>query len=166
MADPRQLLTEMDRTGLVPVFFHPDFTVAREVLRACHAGGVRVFEFTNRGDNAFDVFAKLVPFAATLPGLSLGIGTILNAPDAVRFINAGAAFVVSPILDVEMGEACRHRHTPWIPGTGTLTEVVTAHRAGASVIKIFPGSVLGPKFIEAVLPVVPGLRLMPTGACR
>jgi 2-dehydro-3-deoxyphosphogluconate aldolase/(4S)-4-hydroxy-2-oxoglutarate aldolase len=153
----------MRSTGMIPVFFHADIDVAKGVLDASYRGGVRVFEFTNRGENAFQVFTQLLKHAEQYPDLILGIGTIMNAQTTEKFIETGAHFIVSPILKPEMAPVCKKHDKPWIPGCATLTEIVTAKDLGAEVIKIFPGSVLGPGFVSSVMPVVPGLQLMPTG---
>lgn len=148
---------------MIPVFFHADVDIAKAVIDASYAGGVRVFEFTNRGGNAFETFGQLLVYARQYPDLSLGIGTVMDDAATQKFIDAGAHFIVSPILRPSMAVVCRKHDIPWIPGCATLTEIVTAKDAGASIIKIFPGSVLGPGFVSSVLPVVPGLKLMPTG---
>ncbi|MDH4092347.1 MAG: bifunctional 4-hydroxy-2-oxoglutarate aldolase/2-dehydro-3-deoxy-phosphogluconate aldolase [Cyclobacteriaceae bacterium] len=153
----------MRSSGMIPVFFNADIEVAKAVLDAAYKGGVRVFEFTNRGENAFQVFTQLIKHAAQYPDLMLGIGTIMNAEATLKYIGAGAHFIVSPILKAEMATACQKENILWIPGCATLTEIVTAKDLGAKVIKIFPGSVLGPGFVSSIMPVVPGLQLMPTG---
>ncbi len=153
----------MEETGMIPVFYHPDIDIAKGVLDTAYAGGVRVFEFTNRGGNAFDIFKHLLDHAKQYADLSLGIGTIMDDQTTQKFIDAGASFIVSPIVKPSMGEVCKKNNILWIPGCATLTEIVTAKEAGAPVIKIFPGSVLGPGFVSSVLPVVPDLKLMPTG---
>ena len=153
----------MRSSGMIPVFYHADIEVAKAVLDASYKGGVRVFEFTNRGGNAFEVFTQLLKHAQQYPDLILGIGTVMNAEVTKKFIEAGAHFIVSPILKPEMAPICHQQDKLWIPGCATLTEIVTAKDLGAKVIKIFPGSVLGPGFVSAIMPVVPGLQLMPTG---
>jgi 2-dehydro-3-deoxyphosphogluconate aldolase / (4S)-4-hydroxy-2-oxoglutarate aldolase len=153
----------MKSSGMIPVFFHADVEVAKAVLDAAYKGGVRVFEFTNRGENAFQVFSELLKHAQKYPDLMLGIGTIMDAATTQKFISAGAHFIVSPILKQEMAAVCQKEDKLWIPGCATLTEIVTAKDLGAKVIKIFPGSVLGPGFVSSIMPVVPGLQLMPTG---
>lgn len=153
----------MRSSGMIPVFFHPDIEIAKAVLDASYKGGVRVFELTNRGENAFQVFTQLLAHAQKYPDLMLGIGTIMNATNTQKYIDAGAHFIVSPILKPEMAPVCHQQDKLWIPGCATLTEIVTAKDLGATIIKIFPGSVLGPGFVSAVMPVVPGLQLMPTG---
>jgi 2-dehydro-3-deoxyphosphogluconate aldolase/(4S)-4-hydroxy-2-oxoglutarate aldolase len=153
----------MRSSGMIPVFFNPDIDVAKGVLDASYNGGVRVFEITNRGENAFQVFTQLLKHAEQYKDMTLGIGTIMNAETTEKFIDAGAHFIVSPILKAEMATVCKKHNMSWIPGCATLTEIVTAKDLGAEIIKIFPGSVLGPGFVSSVMPVVPGLQLMPTG---
>ena len=150
-------------SGMIPVFFHSDIAVATAVMDAAYKGGVRVFEFTNRGGNAFQVFTQLLAHAQQYPDLMLGIGTIMDVPTTQNFIDAGTHFIVSPILKPLMAEVCHKQDKLWVPGCATLTEIVNAKDLGASIIKIFPGSVLGPGFVSAIMPVVPGLQLMPTG---
>ncbi|HEX7014143.1 MAG TPA: bifunctional 4-hydroxy-2-oxoglutarate aldolase/2-dehydro-3-deoxy-phosphogluconate aldolase [Cyclobacteriaceae bacterium] len=155
--------TSMKETGMIPVFYHPDIDIAKAVVDAAYAGGVRVFEFTNRGGNAYDVFTKLLTHADQYHDLILGIGTVLDADTTKRFIDAGAHFIVSPILKPEMSTMCKAHDIAWVPGCATLTEIVNARDLGAAVIKVFPGSVLGPGFVSAIMPVVHGLQIMPTG---
>lgn len=153
----------MKSSGMIPVFFHADIEVAKAVVDASYKGGVRVFELTNRGENAFQVFTALLKHVEKYPDLMLGIGTIMDAATTKKFISAGAHFIVSPIMKPEMAEVCQKENKLWIPGCATLTEIVNAKDLGAKVIKIFPGSVLGPGFVSSIMPVVPGLQLMPTG---
>ncbi|HEY4653592.1 MAG TPA: bifunctional 4-hydroxy-2-oxoglutarate aldolase/2-dehydro-3-deoxy-phosphogluconate aldolase [Cyclobacteriaceae bacterium] len=157
------VVISMKETGMVPVFYHADLNIAKGVVDAAYAGGVRVFEFTNRGGNAYDVFTQLLTHTEQYPDLILGIGTILDGATTKKFIEAGAHFVVSPILKAEMATVCKAHDIMWTPGCATLTEIVTGKDLGAEVIKIFPGSVLGPGFVSAIMPVIPGLQLMPTG---
>lgn len=157
------IVQAMKASGMIPVFFNPDVEVAKAVLDASYKGGVRVFEFTNRGENAFEVFGQLVKHVEKYPDLMLGIGTVMNTEVTKKYIGAGAHFIVSPVLKPEMAPVCQQAGKLWIPGCATLTEIVNAKDLGAQVIKIFPGSVLGPGFVSSVMPVVPGLQLMPTG---
>ena len=137
--------------------------MAANAIEAAYRGGVRVFEFTNRRKNSFEVFVKLQEACKKYPDLMLGIGTVMDAETTKKFIEAGAHFIISPILRPAMAEVCREHATPWIPGCMTLTEIVTAKEHGAAVIKVFPGSVVGPGFVSSIMPVVPGLQLMITG---
>ena len=153
----------MKESGLVPLFTHDDVSIAKQVIDAAYQGGVRVFEFTNRRKNSFEVFTAMLAYCKKYPDLMLGIGTIMDGMTTQRFIDAGANFIISPILKLEMADVCRKNNIMWIPGCATLTEIVTARDHGAEVIKIFPGSVLGPGFVSAIKPVVPDLQLMITG---
>jgi 2-dehydro-3-deoxyphosphogluconate aldolase/(4S)-4-hydroxy-2-oxoglutarate aldolase len=98
-----------------------------------------------------------------MPGLRLGIGTILDKETTLKYISAGAHFIISPILNTEMAVVCDEFDKLWIPGCATVTEIVTAQQHGAEIIKVFPGSVLGPQFVSSIMPVVPNLQLMITG---
>ena len=157
------VINVMRDTGVVPLFTHDNADDARQVIEAAYKGGVRAFEFTNRRANSFEIFSYLIHERKRFPDLMLGIGTIMDGPTTQKFIDAGADFIISPILKLEMAEVCRKHGVPWIPGCATLTEIVTAKDNGAAVIKVFPGSVLGPGFVSAILPVVPDLKLMITG---
>lgn len=152
------------RHPLVPVYYHADLEQAKAIVQACYDGGLRVFEFTNRGAAALPVFSELVDYVAEhCPDLTLGIGTILTPADAERFLAAGAAFVVQPVTTAAVGEVCRDRKKPWLPAGATLTEIYQATQLGAEVVKVFPGNVLGPDFIKSVKGPMPHLRLMVTG---
>lgn len=148
---------------MVPVFFFSDLSLAKEVLDACYDGGARTFEFTNRGPEALDVFAGLVEHTKKYDDLYLGAGTIMNGENAEKFLHAGAQFIVCPILKNDVGEICKKYSRVWIPGCGTLTEIVAAHDAGADAVKLFPASVGGPAFVKAIKPVIPNILVMPTG---
>lgn len=154
----------MIEAGIIPVFNHADIDVCIHVVNACYDVGLRVFEFTNRGNEAKDVFVKLKAYVkSNLQDFLLGAGTIMNAEDAHFYIKNEATFIVAPCLDIEVGQIATDSNVAWIPGCGTLTEIMTARRAGADIIKIFPGSVLGSAFVSSVLGPVPDLKLMPTG---
>lgn len=158
-----KVVSVMRDTGVVPLFTHDNADEALQVVEAAYRGGVRTFEFTNRRSNSFEIFSHLIRERGKFPDLMLGIGTVMDGPTTQKFIDAGADFIISPILKVEMAKVCEKNNIPWIPGCATLTEIVTAKDNGAAVIKVFPGSVLGPGFVSSILPVVPDLRLMITG---
>lgn len=149
---------------IVPVFYHPDVDHAKSILQACYDGGLRVFEFTNRGDKALAVFTQLASYVKEhCPEMALGIGTILTPEDATRFIDAGAAFVVQPVITASVGDVCRERGVPWMPAGSTLNEIYQATLLGAELVKVFPGNVVGPGFIKAIKGPMPSLKLMVTG---
>jgi 2-dehydro-3-deoxyphosphogluconate aldolase/(4S)-4-hydroxy-2-oxoglutarate aldolase len=159
----QEIVARMRELGLVPLFTHDDVSIAQQVIEAAYRGGVRVFEFTNRKKNSFEVFVAMLEYCKKFPDLMLGIGTVMDGATTKKFIDAGAHFIISPILKLEMAEVCRTHNILWMPGCATLTEIVTAKEHGAQVIKVFPGSVLGPGFVSSIMPVVPDLQLMITG---
>jgi 2-dehydro-3-deoxyphosphogluconate aldolase/(4S)-4-hydroxy-2-oxoglutarate aldolase len=155
----------MKATGLVPVFYHPDAEIAKKVVKACYDGGARVFEFTNRGDFAHGVFAEVTKYARSeMPEMAMGIGSVIDAPTAAIYIQIGADFIVSPLLNEEMARVCNRRKVMWSPGCGTMSEISRAEELGAEVVKIFPGEqVGGPKFVAAIKGPCPWTSIMPTG---
>ncbi|GAA5520289.1 bifunctional 4-hydroxy-2-oxoglutarate aldolase/2-dehydro-3-deoxy-phosphogluconate aldolase [Aliifodinibius salicampi] len=154
----------MESSGLVPLFYHNDIEVSKKVLRACYKGGARLLEFTNRGDFAHEVFGELNKFAAKeLPEMILGVGSVADAGTASLYIQLGANFIVSPMLKEDVGKTCNRRKVLWSPGCGTLSEINYAEELGAEIVKIFPGSQLGPGFIKAVKGPCPWTSIMPTG---
>ncbi len=160
-----EVATEMYNTGIVPVFYHPDINLCKQVLKACYDGGIRVFEFTNRGDFAHEVFGELNKYAAThLPELKLGIGSVVEESTAALYIQLGANFIVSPIVQEAMARTCNRRKILWSPGCGSLSEISFAEALGAEVVKIFPGKqVGGPEFVKAIKGPFPWSSIMPTG---
>ncbi len=149
---------------IIPVFFHPDVTVCEQVLRACYAGGVRVFEFTNRGESAYSTFVQLRKVADEfMPNLQLGIGSVVRAQDAERFIAAGAQFVVGPCMSEPVLEVCQQHNLPYVPGCGTVTEIFNAQEKGCEVTKLFPGDVYGPNMVKGLMAPMPWSKVMVTG---
>ncbi|MCK5172747.1 MAG: bifunctional 4-hydroxy-2-oxoglutarate aldolase/2-dehydro-3-deoxy-phosphogluconate aldolase, partial [Planctomycetes bacterium] len=136
-----ETLSAMKTIGLVPVFYNAEFDVAKNIAAACVAGGAKVIEFTNRGDRAIDVFTQLAIYRdAERNEMILGVGSICDAPTAAMYINAGADFVVGPVLDEETAKVCNSRKIPYSPGCGTVTEIHNAHCLGVDICKIFPAA--------------------------
>lgn len=160
-----EVAQKMAETGIVPVFYHKDAEVGKKVLKACYEGGVRVFEFTNRGDYAHEVFTVLNKYAAAeLPEMMLGVGSVVDAGTASLYIQLGASFIVSPVLKEDMAFTCNRRKVLWSPGCGSLSEISRAEELGAEIVKIFPGQqVGGPEFVKAVKGPSPWTSIMPTG---
>lgn len=150
--------------GLIPPFNTSDPETAIGVMEAVYKGGLRIFEFTNRSENALDVFKAMVKHARKhLPGLALGIGTIMNAKQAKAFHAAGAQFIVAPNLNKGVGQYCKKEKLFWCPGAATPSEVITALEWGASLVKLFPAEVLGPVFIKTLKGPCPWVKVMPSG---
>lgn len=165
--DKETTLILLNEVGILPLFYHADIEIAREVINASYRGGARAFEFTNRGDNAYNVFIELLAHVKeSLPGLSLGIGTIYDAETAQKFIDAGTDFIVTPCLNPAVGQACVKAGIPWIPGVSTLTEIYNAQQAGAEVVKLFPGEVVGSAFVRAIRGPMPKVKIMVTGGVQ
>jgi len=159
-----QVLFLLEQTKIAPVFFNPDITYSQKIVKACYDGGMRVFEFTNRGVEAPAVFSALRTFVDSFcPEMALGIGTIFNAKDALDYINMGTDFIVQPITSLEVGEVCKKHQIPWLPAAATLNEIWNAKEAGATVVKLFPGNVLGPGFVKAIKAPLPRVKVMVTG---
>jgi 2-dehydro-3-deoxyphosphogluconate aldolase / (4S)-4-hydroxy-2-oxoglutarate aldolase len=160
-----EVALKMKETGMIPVFFNNDTELCKEVIKACYDGGVRVFEFTNRGDFAALIFAEINKWAIQeYPDLIMGVGSVIDEATAAMFISLGANFLVSPILDEATAKLCNRRKIAWCPGCGSVTEINKAHELGAEIIKIFPGSQLGgPGFVKAVKGPMPWTDIMPTG---
>lgn len=160
-----QVATTMMQTGIIPVFYHNDLQTCKQVLKACYEGGIRVFEFTNRGDFAHELFSELNKYAIEeLPELITGVGSVVDGPTASLYIQMGANFIVSPVLNDEIARICNRRKILWSPGCGSVSEISRAEELGAEIVKVFPGSqVGGPAFIEAVKGPMPWSSIMPTG---
>jgi 2-keto-3-deoxy-6-phosphogluconate aldolase len=157
----------MMETGMVPVFYHKDIETAKNVLKACYEGGVRVFEFTNRGEFAHEVFGELNKFAAKeCPDMILGIGSIVDAPTAALYIQLGANFIVGPLFNPEVAKIANRRLIPYVPGCGTVSEVGFAQEMGCDVCKVFPGDVLGANFVKGLKAPMPWSMLMVTGGVK
>jgi 2-dehydro-3-deoxyphosphogluconate aldolase/(4S)-4-hydroxy-2-oxoglutarate aldolase len=162
-----QTLGAIAATGMAPVFYHKDAEVAKKVAKACYEGGVRVFEFTNRGDFAHEIFGELVKYAAAeCPDLILGVGSVIDAPTAALYLQLGASFVVGPLLNVEVAKVCNRRLIPYTPGCGSVSEVGLAQEVGCDLCKVFPGDVLGPNFVKGLKAPMPWSMLMVTGGVK
>lgn len=154
----------MATTGLVPLAYHADVSIAKKIVKACYDGGARVFEFTNRGDFAHEVFAELSKFvAAETPEMKLGVGSIADAGTAALYMQLGADFIVLPSLREDVAIVCNRRKVLWAAGCATLTEIARAEELGAEIVKVFPGDVVGPNFVRAVKAPCPWTSIMPTG---
>jgi 2-dehydro-3-deoxyphosphogluconate aldolase / (4S)-4-hydroxy-2-oxoglutarate aldolase len=156
---------QMRDNGAIPLYYNPDIDVMKKVIAACHRGGMKIFEFTNRGDMAHELFAKLIKWSRQeMPDLVLGVGTVVDAPTCALYIQLGARFIVSPLLNYDMAKVCNRRKVLWIPGCATASEISKAEELGAEVVKLFPGpTVGGAKFLKAYLGPCPWSNIMPSG---
>ena len=159
-----RVLTSMIETGFVPVFYHAEADIAEKVIHACLDGGAHCFEFTNRGDQAHEVFRELINRFKGDERVILGAGSVLDAGTASLFIQLGANFIVGPIFNPDVAKVCNRRKIAYMPGCGSVSEISQAEEAGVEICKVFPGgSVGGPAFVKDVLGPMPWARIMPTG---
>ena len=152
------------KQGLLPLFYYEDAQVSLEIVRALYKGGVRVFEYTNRGKAALANFKFLKEaLKAEMQDLFLGIGTIKNTNELNDFLAAGADFIVCPVVDLEVGKLTHEAGLLWIPGCMTPTEINIAHQFGAGIIKLFPSNILGPEYLSSIKELFQGQLFVPTG---
>lgn len=151
-------------TALVPVFYHADLEVSKQVLKACYDGGIRAFEFTNRGDFAHETFGELNKWAAKeCPEMILGIGSVVDPATAALYLQLGANFIVGPMLNPEIFKVCNRRQVAYVPGCSSVSEVGLAQELGAEFVKVFPGDVVGPAFVKGLKAPMPWSNIMVTG---
>ena len=160
-----EVLGRMLEGGIIPIFYQKDVEIAKKTVEACVEGGARIVEFTNRGDFAYQVFTELSKWCnENLPQITLGVGSVVDPATAALYINAGANFVVSPILNPEVAKLCNRRHVVQCPGCGTVSEISQAEELGADFVKIFPaGEMGGPEFLKSMLGPCPWAQIIPTG---
>lgn len=158
------VLNTMVNTGLIPVFYNGDVEVATKIIEACRAGGIRCFEFTNRGDQAHLVFGELVRRFYDDDQVILGVGSVIDPGTAALYIQLGANFIVGPVLNPEVARLCNRRKIAYSPGCGSVSEISAAEELGVEIVKVFPGSqVGGPAFVKSVRAPMPWTYIMPTG---
>jgi 2-dehydro-3-deoxyphosphogluconate aldolase/(4S)-4-hydroxy-2-oxoglutarate aldolase len=159
---------KIKKIRLMPLFYHEDMGIAAEVMKAVFEGGINLLEFTNRGSHALPVFKELVSLKQeSYPEALLGIGSIVDASTAIEYIEAGADFVVSPLLKKEVIDICLEREVFCIPGCATLSEINQAESWGAEIVKVFPAAQLGgPSYIKAIKGPCPWISVVVTGGVR
>lgn len=159
-----QVVQKIAETGVVPVFFHDDIEICKGILEACYLGGIRVFEFTNRGDFAHELFGELTKFTmARYPDMMLGAGTVFDAGTASLYIQSGASFIVAPVIKEDVALTCNRRKIAWVPGCATINEISRGEELGAELVKIFPGNVVGPEFVKSLQGPMPWTNVIVTG---
>ena len=146
-----QVISTALQTGLIPVFYNADLETSKAVRKAC----------------PHETFAGLVKYAnENLPGMIIGAGSVIDAPTAALYIQAGANFIVGPLFNPEVADLCNRRLVPYIPGCGSVTEVGNAQAAGCDICKVFPGDVLGPSFVKSVKAPMPWTQILVTGGVK
>src|SRR5271165_506361 len=156
-----KVLQKIVAGGLVAVIRAESPEQAAHIAEACGLGEVAALEITFTVPGASSVIEHL---AKKFSGnILLGAGTVLDPETARIAILSGAQFVVSPALNSETARLCNRYQIPYMPGAGTIAEVVAAMECGADIVKVFPGEILGPAFVKAVKGPLPQAQLMPTG---
>ena len=159
-----QVAQTMSEQGMVPLFYHQDLEICKQVIAACYAGGARLLEFTNRGDYAHEIFGQLNKYCTKeLPEMILGVGSVTDGGTAALYLQLGANFIVSASLREDVAVVCNRRKIMYGPGCGSLTEIGRAEELGCEIVKLFPGSVYGPDFIKSIKGPQPWTSIMPTG---
>ena len=159
--DKKTVLERITSTGLIPVIRAQSADEAAAVVDAIQAGGLSVLEITMTVPNAVQLIADVVRRA---PGALVGAGTVLDPETARACLAAGARFVVSPALNLDTIAACREAGVAVLPGALTPTEILSAWRAGADLVKVFPANAVGgPSYIKSLKAPLPQIGLVPTG---
>lgn len=164
MSKTQQITDAIVQQGILPLYFNPSEEISLDVLKAIYSAGIKAVEYTNRGDAALSNFKKMVELRnASMPGLLLGVGTIKNMQHATDYLAAGADFLVSPGFVPDVAAHCVANDIFYAPGCMTPSEIIAAENAGIQFIKLFPGDMLGPKFLSTIKDIFPKLLFMPTG---
>ncbi|HJE97810.1 MAG TPA: bifunctional 4-hydroxy-2-oxoglutarate aldolase/2-dehydro-3-deoxy-phosphogluconate aldolase [Ligilactobacillus acidipiscis] len=158
-----ETLMAVKKAGVVSVVRGNSKEEAYKTAVACIKGGVKAIELTFTAPKADEIISELKEEYASDPDVVVGAGTVLDVVTARIAIMAGAKFIVSPSFDKETALLCNQYQIPYMPGCMTITEIQTAMRYGAEIVKVFPGSVVGKGFIKAIKAPLPQVNVMPTG---
>jgi 2-dehydro-3-deoxyphosphogluconate aldolase/(4S)-4-hydroxy-2-oxoglutarate aldolase len=164
MHKKEKIIQAIIQQGALPLFFHPDETISIQVMEALYTSGIRLVEYTNRGKQALKNFRSLKKTCIKqFPDLILGLGTVQDSKTALKAMEYGADFLVSPGYSKGLAKISSERNILWIPGCMTATELMQAQESGLGFVKIFPATTVGPGFVQSVKEVFPDLLFMPTG---
>lgn len=155
-------LLKLEKEGIVAVIRAESKEQGLKIVEAVKNGGIKMLEITMTVPGAIDIIKELVGHYKD-EDVVIGAGTVLDAETARACILAGAKYVVSPYLNLEVIKLCNRYRIPVMPGAMTVKEAVEGLEAGAEVIKIFPGNAFGPKIIKAFKGPIPQGNFMPTG---
>jgi 2-dehydro-3-deoxyphosphogluconate aldolase / (4S)-4-hydroxy-2-oxoglutarate aldolase len=159
--DREAILNRVLDSGIVAVIRMTDTSRLLRVVDAIRSGGVDAIEITMTVPGALKIIREVANAVGS--DVVVGVGSVTDAETARRAVDAGARYVVSPIFKHEIVAASHESGVPVMQGAFTPTEALTAHEAGADVIKVFPADVLGMAFFKGVLAPMPFLKLLPTG---
>ncbi len=158
-------LIKIRENKVIPLFYNDNPEIGIEIAKALYKGGLRIMEFTNRGDFAHHVFSRINQYIQkNLPDMVLGVGTVVDTATAALYIQEGAHFVVSPLLNMDMAKVCNRRKIPWVPGCATISEISQAEEAGADLVKLYPAKLVGgPAYLKAIKGPCPRTEIMASG---
>jgi len=156
-----EIIQKILDSGIVAVVRTETAEKAKKIVEAVKAGGINTIEVTMSVPRAISVIGEIANFKGN--DMILGVGTVLDAETARAAILAGAEYVVSPHLNPEVVKMCNRYQVPCMPGAMTIKEIVEAMELGADIVKLFPGEILGPRAIKAIMGPLPQAPLMPTG---
>lgn len=158
------IIQKIKEQKVIPLFYNDSFEVSKNITKALYEAGIRVIEYTNRGESALENFKKLKELSATeFPELFLGIGTVKNISEMDAFIDAEADFIITPIINEELIKHSVEKNVLLIPGCFTPSEVNIAYQNGLRMVKIFPADLAGKNYIKSISPVFPEMEFMLTG---
>jgi 2-dehydro-3-deoxyphosphogluconate aldolase / (4S)-4-hydroxy-2-oxoglutarate aldolase len=164
MPNNQEILSTIQQTGMLPLFFNDDTQVSINILKALYAAGVKSVEYTNRGAAALQNFKEMKKVcSAEMKDMYLGIGTIKNGEMAQQFIDAGTDYIICPGLVESVAKVANNNNMLWVPGCMTPSEIISAETLGAKFIKLFPGNLLGPDFMSGIKELFRDIKFMPTG---
>lgn len=157
----KEIVQKISDLGVVAVIRLQDASKLMKVVEAIRQGGVKVIEITMTVPNAVEMIRSTASSVPT--DVLVGAGTVTDAKTAEQVISAGAKFVVSPILQLDVIKTCNSTDMACMPGCYTPTEIFTAWNAGADVVKVFPATSLGPNYFKDIAGPFPHIKMMPTG---
>jgi len=168
ISTPRNELIQCFRAdGVIPVFQHNDIQTILRILKLTYRCGARTFEFVHQRDSRFlNFFALVAEAAQDLPGMHVGVGTVLDHKAAKQYIRLGAKFIVSPFLHPAMGDVCHEHNALWIPGCNSQHDVAQAKELGAEIATVLPGTLAGPGFVRNMKKTIPEIGLIPSCGIR
>lgn len=159
--DREVIIKEIEKSGIIAVIRLDDIAKLQKIIEAISCGGVRALEVTMTTPNALQIIKNLSQEVSS--EFLIGVGTVLNAKTAEAAINAGAQFVVSPVLKLEVIQMTHSFDKAVIPGAFSPTEILYAWENGADIVKVFPATALGPKYFKDIHGPLPQIKLTPTG---
>jgi 2-dehydro-3-deoxyphosphogluconate aldolase/(4S)-4-hydroxy-2-oxoglutarate aldolase len=160
MTNRKSVSDTVSAAGLIAIVRSKSDAFCFEAVTALGAAGCNVVEATLTTPGALNLVTDV---RERLPHITMGIGSVLCVDHVLAAVEAGAQFVVTPVLNTAVIKACNDADLPIVCGAYTPTEAQTAHDAGADFVKLFPADTLGAKYIKALLAPLPHLRIIPTG---